>query len=89
MGVSVGVVSAPVGGEGEPAEGLVGPIVAALDSAVLEHGLGFGDVGEVLSVEALVPQASVEGLHIGGLPGRAGLDVRGVGATDGAPVEIG
>ena len=86
MGVSVGVVSAPVGAEGEPAEGLVGPIVAALDSAVLEHGLGFGDVGEVLSVEALVPQASVEGLHIGGLPGRAGLDVRGVGATDGAPV---
>ena len=62
------------------------PVVVVLDSPVLEHGFGFGDVGEVLDVEAFVSQASVEGLHERGLPGRSGLDVGGLGAPDPAPV---
>ena len=39
-----------VGGEGEPAEGLVGPVVVVLGSPVLEDHFGFGDVGEVSRV---------------------------------------
>ena len=56
------LVLLPVGsvcGGGEPAEGLVGPVVVVLSSPVLEDHLGFEDVGEVLDVEALVSEASV------------------------------
>ena len=75
-----------VGGGGESAEGLMWPEVVVLVAPVVEDHLGFEDVGEVLDVEALVSQASVEGLHEGCLSGRAGLDVGGVGAPDAAPV---
>ena len=47
-----------VGGGGEAAEGLVGPVVVVLGSPVLEDHLGFEDVGEVVGVEAFVSQAS-------------------------------
>ena len=82
MGVLVGVGVSSVGGGGEPGEGLVWPV----GSPVFEHDLGFEEVGEVFGVEAFVSEASVEGLDVGVLPGRAGLDVGGVGAPDAAPV---
>ena len=75
-----------VGGGGEPAEGLVWPVGVVFGSPVLEHDSGFEEVGEVLGVEAFVSEASVEGLDVGVLPGRSGLDVGGVGAPDAAPV---
>ena len=75
-----------VGGGGEPAEGLVWPVGVVLGSPVLEHDLGFEEVGEVFGVEAFVSEASVEGLDVGVLPGGSGLDVGGVGAPDAAPV---
>ena len=75
-----------VGGGGEPGEGLVWPVVVVFGSPVLEHDSGFEEVGEVLGVEAFVSEASVEGLDVGVLPGRSGLDVGGVGAPDAAPV---
>ena len=75
-----------VGGGGEPGEGLVWPVVVVFGSPVLEHDLGFEEVGEVFGVEAFVSEASVEGLDVGVLPGRSGLDVGGVGAPDAAPV---
>ena len=52
----------------KPANGLVGPVVVVLAAAVLEHGLGFGDVGEVLGVEALVSQPAVERTRRRGSP---------------------
>ena len=55
-------------------------------SPVLEHDSGFEEVGEVFGVEAFVSEASVEGLDVGVLLGRSGLDVGGVGAPDAAPV---
>ena len=57
-----------------------------LVAPVLKDGAGVDDVGEVLGVEAFVSQPPVEGLHDGCLPGRAGLNVGGVGAPDSAPV---
>ena len=75
-----------VGGGGEPSEGLVWPVGVVFGSPVLEHDLGFEEVSEVFCVEAFVSEASVEGLDVGVLPGRAGLDVGGVGAPDAAPV---
>lgn len=77
MGVEVGVGVASSGKQqaarrGEPAEGLMGTVVVVLDSPVLEDHLGFEDVDEVLSVEVLVSQESVEGVHEEGLPGDPG-----------------
>ena len=56
--VLVALPAGSVGGGGEPAEGLVGPVVVVLGSPVLEDHLGFEDVGEVVGVEAFVSQAS-------------------------------
>lgn len=75
-----------VGGGGEPAEGSVGPVGVVFVAPVLEDGAGFGDVGEVLNVEALVSEAAVEGLDEGCFPRRAVFDVGGLGAPDAAPV---
>ena len=77
-----------VGGGGEPAEGLVWPVGVVFGSPVFEHDSGFEEVGEVFGVEAFVSEASVEGLDVGVLPWRSGLDVGGVGAPDAAPQSL-
>ena len=69
-----------VGGGGETGEGLVGPVGVVFGSPVLEHDLGFEDVGEVFGVEAFVSQASVEGLDVG--VGQFHRSVHGSGHDD-------
>ncbi len=61
--------------EGAPVGRLVGPVVVDFVVPILEDGLGLGDVGEVLDVEALGSQAPVEGLREGCLPARCRLNV--------------
>ena len=58
----------------------MGPVVVVVVAPVLEDDAGFGEVGEVLDVEAFVSEAAVERLGPAVLPGRSGLDVGGVGA---------
>ena len=41
----------PVAGGGEPGEGLVWPVGVVFGSPVLEHDLGFEEVGELLGVD--------------------------------------
>ena len=48
--------------------------------------LGLEQGGEGLDGQQLVAQAAAEALHIGVLPGRAGLDVAGPSAGEAAPV---
>lgn len=55
---------------------MVGVVVG---SPVGGKDLGLIRGGEYLDVQQLVAQAGVEGLHVGVLPGRAGLDVGGIG----------
>jgi hypothetical protein len=57
---------------GEAAEGGVGPVGVVLDPPGLNHDLGHGQAGELLEVEQLVADSSVERLDIGfshGAPG--------------------
>src|SRR3954470_24362691 len=53
---------------------------------VLDDDDGFGEAAELLDVEQLVAHAGVEGLHVGVLPRRAGLDERRLSAAEAAPV---
>ena len=46
---------------------------------VFDDDDGFGEAAELLDVEQFVAGAAVEGLHVGVLPGRAGLDERRLG----------
>lgn len=50
-------------------EGVVFP------AEVLDDHAGFGERPELLTVEAFVPEASVEALHVAVLPRAAGFDV--------------
>ena len=61
-----------VGGGGEPAEGLVWRIGVVLVLPILEDGAGFGDIGEVLGVEALVAEPAVNRTPRRGLQGDPG-----------------
>ena len=67
----------------------MGPVGVVLDPPGLDHDLGHGEAGELLDVEQLVTYAAVEGLDVGVLPRRAGLDVPGLGAGQAAPLPQG
>src|SRR4051812_42017572 len=53
---------------------------------VVDDDGGFGEAADLLDVEQLVAQAGVEGLDVGGLPGRAGLAERRCGPAVATPV---
>ena len=56
---------------------------------VFDDDGGFGETAELLDVEQLIAQAAVEGLHVGVLPWRSGLDERRPGTPEAAPVAEG
>ena len=58
------------------------------DALVAAAAEAFGRVDVVVNNAGVQVEktVAVEGLHEGGLPGRSGLDVGGVGAPDAAPV---
>jgi hypothetical protein len=61
-------------------------VVVAVLAPVLDDDDGFGEAAELFEVEQLVAGAGVEGLHVGVLPRRAGLDERGLGPRVATPV---
>ncbi len=61
-------------------------VCVVVGSVVRGEDLGFGEGRELLDVEQLVPEAGVEGLDPGVLPGRARIDVGGAGERRLAPL---
>ena len=62
------------------------PLLVVSVSVVFDHDAGLGQGPELLAVEALIPEAPVEGFHETILPGAPRLDVDGLDLVLGQPV---